>query len=96
MSDRKITAVEAEAEQDARDLEQMPDNWFTAGVMPLACMRASAMLRRMCQRIDRVERDLATERRLHRDTEKRAELYKTERDVARRERDERSRACKST
>lgn len=92
MSDRKLSPIEVEGEVAAKEL----DDWFRLasdvekmGSMPLEAMRASAMLRRLSLRCARVERDLATERRLHRDTEHRAETYKTERDVARRERDER-------
>ncbi len=95
MSERKLSPIEVEGEVTAKEL----DDWFNfatevekTGPMPLEAMRASAMLRRLSLRCARVERDLATERRLHRDTERRAELYKTERDVARRERDERGRA----
>jgi len=85
MTDRKLLPVEVEAEKHA---------WwilctYDVGPTPVAAMQAAGHLRRMAATIVRLERDLATERRLHRDTEKRAELYKTERDVARRERDER-------
>lgn len=94
MSERKLLPVEVEAEGYACDLLQ----WFSlakpderaSSTTPLEAMQAAAQLRRMAASIERLNRDLATERRLHRETEKRAELYKTERDVARRERDDRS------
>lgn len=93
MSERKLLLIEVEAEGYARDLLQWFDLANTDERMshttPLEAMQAAAQLRRMSATIVRLEHDLATERRLHRNTEKRAELYKTERDVARRERDER-------
>jgi hypothetical protein len=95
MSDRKLSPIEVEGEKAARLLDkwfELADKLVSIGPMPVEAMQASAMLRRLSLRCARVERDLATERRLHRDTERRAELYKTERDVARRERDERGRA----
>lgn len=93
MSERKLLPVEVEAEGYASDLLE----WFVLAkpderastATPLEAMQAAAQLRRMAATIERLNRYLSTERRLHRDTEKRAELYKTERDVARRERDER-------
>lgn len=96
MSERKLTAIEVEAENYARDLlqwhERASDEERARRVTPLEAMQAAAQLRRMSATIERLARDLATERRLHRDTEKRADRYKTERDIARRERDERVRA----
>lgn len=91
MTARKLSDVEVDAEVTAIEL----DTWFRRaspaereGPMPVEAMRATAELRRLSLRIARVEKDLATERRLHRDTEKRAQAFKVERDVARRERDE--------
>lgn len=89
MSDRKLSAIEVEAEQTAKALGEMPNTWFTGGTMPLSVMRASALLRQLGARIDRVERDLAAERRQHRETEERVKAMKAERDSARRERDAR-------
>ncbi len=88
MIDRKLSDIEVQAELCAKQLAEMPNDWFTSGVMPLALMQASSTLRQLSLRIARVEKNLATERRLHRETEKRAETMKVERDVARRERDE--------
>lgn len=85
MTARKLTPTEVEAENYARVLL----NHFADQETPLVAMQAAAQLRRMAATIERLERDLATERRLHRDTEKRAETCKVERDVARRERDSR-------
>lgn len=89
MSDRKLSSIEIEAEQAAKHLAEMPSEWFASGVMPLAAMQAAAALRQMGARIARVERDLDTERRLHRSTEALLSAVRTERDIARRERDER-------
>lgn len=90
MSERKLTSIEVEAENYARDLLRWHDKATPEeklGPVPLEAMHAAAQLRRMSATIERLQRDLATERRLHRDTEKRAETYKIERNVARRERD---------
>lgn len=89
MTARKLSDVEVEGEVAAKSL----DGLYDGATMPLEAMRASAELRRLSLRIARVEKDLATERRLHRDTERRAEEYRVERDIARRERDQRPDVC---
>lgn len=88
MSDRKLSPIEIEGEQAAKALDK-PCLYLSA-TMPLEAMQASAMLRRMSLRIARVERDLDAERRLHRSTEALLAAARTERDIARRERDERN------
>lgn len=90
MTDTKIPDVVTRAELCARSLDLSMHNQFTeAGIdVPLEAIEASAMLRQLAARIARVERDLAAERNQHRQTEARATQYKTERDIARRERDD--------
>lgn len=89
MSDRKLSSVEVKSEIVARDMQTFLQERYDEGEYPLPVMLGLAELRYLSLRIARVEKDLATERRLHRETEKRAETMKVERDVARRERDQR-------
>jgi hypothetical protein len=89
MADRKLSQVELDAENAAKELATMPDAWFKAGVQPLPVMRAIALLRQLGARVARVEKDLAAERRQHRETEQRVVDVRRERDIARSERDAR-------
>lgn len=87
MSDRKLSDLEVEAHNAGQLLLRA-----IVQPHPVEAMQAVAMLNRLANRVHNLENSLAFEQRQHRDTERRLKEAKTERDVARRERDERARA----